>query len=511
MVRAASISANMKDMHAFVHNPGRGSKQKLVAIALAVLLGLIAAFLVVLKPVLGIGFVLGFIFFACICSRAELAYAILLLSFAIPVQKTLGGLPLNMSDAMIVVWGMAWPFLMLKKQNPLSFLSPETQNFEIPKVIWFALPFVGAAFISLIGAENFFGSFKQAVRLIEWFIILPVLFMSLQIYKRFWDIAALLFLIIPSFFALDGIVEVLNHGNSITHMLGIPVPVPPKELSEIRHTYDVSGRAGSTFGGAQGFAMYLTMMMAVIFAIVLKPPRPAFRVLGIFALLLCLGGLVAAQSRGGLLGFLVMAYVGCLLSYPKPAFKTGLIGAIILMLGLMTFMVFAGWDGTITGLIPGRESAVLDRLIIWNRAFMTFLTHPINGVGFGGFHDYVYDHGGIQLNVGLGYASLHSHNTYLEVLDGTGIIGFGTYLAFLILTSRHLLKVWKHRPHLETDCFILGAMGALSAYMMFGMVDMLFLQNMHMILVSILTLGFIAARLKNIPQKPFLAVTEKSN
>ena len=48
------------------------------------------------------------------------------------------------------------------------------------------------------------------------------------------------------------------------------------------------------------------------------------------------------------------------------------------------------------------------------------------------------------------------------------------------------------RSGLPSDYFILAAIGALSAYMMFGMVDMLFLQNMHFTLISILTLGVLA-------------------
>ncbi len=92
----------------------------------------------------------------------------------------------------------------------------------------------------------------------------------------------------------------------------------------------------------------------------------------------------------------------------------------------------------------------------------------------------------------LGYESLHSHNTYLEVLSGTGILGFTAYLTFLIACGVKLLKGWHARKGGVSDCFIIGALSALGAYMMFGMVDMLFLQNMHFILVTILTLGTMA-------------------
>lgn len=153
-----------------------------------------------------------------------------------------------------------------------------------------------------------------------------------------------------------------------------------------------------------------------------------------------------------------------------------------------------GWDGTIAGLIPGRAMAVLDRLIIWHRALLVFSENPIFGVGFGGFHDHVYMNGGINLNVPLGYESLDCHNTYLEVLTGTGILGFTSYLTFLFLCMTRFVKSWNRRTNAKSDCFILAAIGALGAYMMFGMVDMLFLQNMHFVLITILSLGMIAAQ-----------------
>lgn len=467
---------------------------QLPSLFVTIALGAMAAVLIALSPKIGVAAVFGLIAYGIICNRPELAFAILILSFGIPVQKSLAGLPLNMTDGTIVLWGLAWPFLMVKKHNkdPKAFANG-LEDVKIPKVFWLSLPLVVASMISLISAENFSGSLKQAIRMVEWFLVLPILFMSLQYNKTFWYVAASMFLIVPPFFALDGVVEVLNHGKSISHYLHIPVPVPPKELSEIRHTFDVSGRAGSTFGGAQGLAMYLTMMMAMIMAIIIKPPAPIFRFFGIIAMIICLAGMFFAKSRGGFLGCLVMLTVTCLVAYPKATFRILLIGGITIALAFIGFLLFFGWDGTIAGMIPGRAEAVLDRLIIWQRALSVFSENPINGVGFGGFRDAVYNNGGIQLNVGLGYASLHCHNTYLEVLTGTGLLGFAAYVTFLFLTWKNLLRRWFDRPDQPTDCFILGAVGAMGAYMMFGMVDMLFLQNMHMTLITTLSLGFIAA------------------
>ncbi len=474
-----------------------GRRYQVPEILIAIFLGLISAVLLSVSPVVGAGFVFGLIGYILVCNSAELAFAILIFSFAIPVQKKLGGLPLNMTDATVVLWGMAWPFLMIRKNSlERKDASDSKPPFYVPKPAILASGLVIAAFVSLLDAEIFGGSLKQAIRLVEWLIVLPILFMSIKTGKIFWYVAAGAFLVVPPFFALDGVVEVLNNGNSISKMIGIPHPVPSEDMSEIKHTFDISGRAGSTFGGAQGLAMYLTMMMTGIVAIIISPPKPFFRILGIGALIVCAAGMYFAKSRGGFLGCLVMLTVMMFVSYPKATTRVLIIGGSAIALTFIGFLIFYGWDGTITNLIPGRAEAVLDRLIIWERAISVFASHPINGVGFGGFVDNVYNNEPLQLNVGLGYESLHCHNTYLEVLTGTGLLGFGAYIVFLVLTWKHLLKAWYNRKGLSTDCFILCAIGGMGAYMTFGMVDMLWLQNMHMVLFTLLSLGFMAAHLE---------------
>ncbi len=450
----------------------------------AVLAGSIAALLVVISPMIGIGAVIGLIGYAVVTQRVEIPFILLILSFAIPYQKSLGGIPLNMSDAVIVLWGAAWPFLMMRKQ--------QDEPFKIPFVFWAALPLIICAVLAILGSTNPPGALKQTFRLVEWFLVLPILMTSLRPTENFWKLAALVFLLIPPLFALDGLVEVVMNGKSISSMIGIPHPIPSAEHSDIRHTFDISGRAGSTFGGAQGLAMYLTMMMSIIIGIIFLSPYKSFRILGILALSACLVGMAVAKSRGGFIGCGMAFLVLLLVSKPKFGMSVIIAGGIVAGLAVIAFLIFYPWDGTIAGMIPGRKEAVLDRLIIWGRAIEVFFNNPVFGVGFGNFRDEVYATGGINLVVPLGYESLHCHNTYLEVLTGTGILGFTSYITFLILCFSRLLKGWNERKGLPSDSFILGALGAMGAYMTFGMVDMLFLQNMHFVLVTIIMLGMIA-------------------
>ncbi len=457
------------------------------ALLFAIVAGAIAAFITVQSPVLGVAAVGALIGFAVILQRPEIPFSLLILSIAIPLQKTVAGIPLNMADGVIVVWGMAWPFFMMRKAE---------DRLRIPFIVWAALPLIVCAMLSLLTAVNTGGTVKQIIRLIEWFMVLPVLMMAFHVAdRRLWDWAAAIFIAIPALFALDGIVEVLNNGRSISKILGIEPPIP-SALSKIRHTFDVSGRAGSTFGGAQGLAMYLAMTMSVTISLIVFPPRPIWRKLAIVSLVICLGGMYFAKSRGGLLGGLVMGTVLLLVARPRFGFTAVAVGGTLIAGGLFSLLLIYGWDGALTSLVPGRAEAVLDRLIIWGRALEVFADSPLTGVGFGGFKDAVYAHGGINLNVPLGYESLHCHNTYLEVLTGTGLLGFTAYIGFLLACLLRLLRGWRERQGNPSDAFILAALGSLGAYMTFGMVDMLFLQNMHFLLVSILMLGLLAATVR---------------
>ncbi|HRC26267.1 MAG TPA: O-antigen ligase family protein [Alphaproteobacteria bacterium] len=457
--------------------------QHMASILLAAVLGFLLAVVATQSPLIGMGLVGGLAVSFVLTRRAEFPFALLVFSFAIPIQKTVAGIPINMSDAVVVLWGMTWPVFMMRHSAP---------RLKIPFLFWAALPFVLCAFASQFVAYNPGAAIKQVLRLTEWFLVLPVLMAALKPTPGFWRAMLGVFLIVPPLFALDGVSEVLNNGRSISHMLGIPVPVPSKEFSDIRHTFDVSGRAGSTFGGAQGLAMYLVMMLSVITAVFVYPPTPRLRLLAGVSMALCFVGLYVAKSRGGFLGAAALMMVILLFSRPRYGFAALMAGVVLIFAALMALFFWQGWDGTLVGLIPGRHEAVSDRLIIWGRAIEIFLAHPILGVGFGNFHDVVYQEGGIVLGVPLGYESLHCHNTYLEVLTGLGIVGFGAYLGMLGACLTRLIRFWVRRPGQFPDCFVLAGIAAIAAYMVFGMVDMIFVQNMHFILASIISLGLLA-------------------
>lgn len=451
-------------------------------VLLAVPLGFVMALLTVLYPLPGM--LLAASLGGCLLLSKQPQYLLVLfvISLAIPIQKSLAGLPLNAADGLLVAWGLLWLFMLQREQ------APPFQDIRVPIIVWAIAPFLLANLLAQVGSITQGSSLKQVLRIVEWFVVLPMLLLVFRPDERFWRFAAVTMLLVPCLFAIDGLYELASNGTRLTGMLGIPVPIPEGDMAQIRHTFDISGRAGSAFGGAQGLAMYLVMSMSVAIAFVFRAPQPAMRLLAGLCLVICLAGLAATKSRGGLLGGMALLLVMLLVMRPALWRWLVLVGGIAALVIVLTVAMLPNWDGSIAGLVPGRPEAVLDRLIIWGVALDVFKENPLFGVGLGNFRDEFFSRE-VWLNVELGYPSLHAHNTYLEILAGTGLFGLLAYLAFLLMMARHLLRRWRARQQDNSSVFTLAAIGTLAAYMVFAMVDMLLLQNMHFLLVLLLSLG----------------------
>ncbi|MES2817986.1 MAG: O-antigen ligase family protein [Pseudomonadota bacterium] len=454
---------------------------------LALPLGFLLALITVLYPLPGMLLGCGLGGVLLLSKQPHLLILAFIFSLAIPIQKSLGGLPLNAADGLLVLGCLLWPFMLQRDQ------APSLERRRVPIVVWAILPFLAATSLAQVGSIAQGSSLKQLLRLVEWFVLLPVLLLVFRPDPRFWRFAALSMLLVPCLFALDGLYELATRGSRLTGMLGIPVPIPEGGDAQIRHTFDISGRAGSTFGGAQGLAMYLVMTMSVAIAHLFHSRQSWLRLLAGLCLLVCLGGLAAAQSRGGLLGALALLCVMLVMLRPGLLRWLVLLAVFGVLAGVLTLTLLPNWDGTLADLVPGRPEAVLDRLIIWGVVFEVFQENPLFGVGLGNFRDAFFARD-VLLNVELGYPSLHAHNTYLEILAGTGLLGLLGYLGFLLLVARELLRRWRSRRGDEAAVFTLAALGTLAAYMVFAMVDMLLLQNMHLLLVLVLSLGLSDSR-----------------
>jgi len=81
----------------------------------------------------------------------------------------------------------------------------------------------------------------------------------------------------------------------------------------------------------------------------------------------------------------------------------------------------------------GLESSAAVRLDLWNHAMKLFQSHPIFGVGFGGFEFTVPEK--IQFK--------DTHNLYLKTLSEQGIIGFSLLLVIFFMALKSGQRLFK--------------------------------------------------------------------
>jgi len=450
---------------------------------LAAALGFGLAFFISVDPLKGLAVPAAVAALVLFTRRPHWLLAAFVTSLAVPIQLAVAGLPVNAADALLLLWCGLWPLMMMRAE------APAIAQWRPPTLVWLIAPFILAVGLAQIGSIHPEASLKQLLRVIEWFVLLPLVLTALRPDARFQRFAGAALMTLPCLFAIDGVYEYLRAGERLTGLLGIPVPIPEGGDDQIRHTFDISGRAGSTFGGAQGLAIYLVMTMAFSVAHILHPPAPWMRRLGWCCLAMAIGGLYVAQSRGGVLGGVAVVVAVALTLRPslRRALPLGLL--FLTCVSLVGMGLWADWDGSVAGLVPGRPDSVLDRLIIWSRAWSLMLENPFLGVGLGNFRDHFFEREA-WLHVDLAYPSLHAHNTYLELLAGTGWLGLIAYLGFLAAVARRLTRLWDQPG--PKPVLTLGAIGALAAYAVFAMVDMLLLQNMHLLLILLLSLGLTA-------------------
>lgn len=168
---------------------------------------------------------------------------------------------------------------------------------------------------------------------------------------------------------------------------------------------------------------------------------------------------ILAQSRGALVGLVAgvvafVIYVG-LFSKSKKV-RIGVVGALLAMV-LGYGLLYAAREVPIIKESPlyrltDFRSSVTTRLIAWEIAWEGFLERPLTGWGFDNFH--------ILFNQKYNPQSLRfgsyetwfdrAHNTVLDVLSMTGLLGFltfaGIYIALFWSTLKAYRKSWIDLP-----------------------------------------------------------------
>ena len=154
------------------------------------------------------------------------------------------------------------------------------------------------------------------------------------------------------------------------------------------------------------------------------------RRIGYFALFSVLAlGMLATQSRGGILGFLVGGYF-LFRGKIKSRLASGVVIALLSLGAIVAGGLHERSSGAVGATMEMDESAQ-GRLDAWKAGLEMLLHHPLTGVGLKQF---------------TAHHPLDAHNAYIKVAAETGLVGLFAFLMLVFLSLRCALNVSRIAP-----------------------------------------------------------------
>ncbi len=292
----------------------------------------------------------------------------------------------------------------------------------------------------------------------------------------YWWLGALAFLIVLTTVGSPRDVRLIALafliGSVISVLIGVASGgLSPASASSAMSQTAVNGRL--TGGGtdpneqAAGFiaAMFLSAGLFSVYR------RRVARLWLLIAFLLVTIGFFAAQSRGGLIA-LVAATLATLALAPEQRRR---IAGLAVLVGIACAVLLATQPGAL-GRITDLGGGTSGRNDLWRVAWQVFEAHPVVGVGSGNFEvvesnsHYVLRPGSITRIQYLAEAPQVAHNTFLQLLAETGVVGLAAFLLVLsgvfrcyLLGCRIFAEIGRTDYADLTRAALMGTIGFLTA------------------------------------------------
>ena len=158
------------------------------------------------------------------------------------------------------------------------------------------------------------------------------------------------------------------------------------------------------------------------------------RIFAALGLLLAISGVIATQSRGGLLG---IAAILSFFLYQKV--KNPLVVGLCAAVAMLAMMIFAGIGDRQSGgaAEDGVDASAMGRIYAWQAAINMALSNPLTGVGVDNFYVNYYFYSPHW--DGKNHAV---HSTWFQVLGETGFVGIGIFVLLIASIYRSLSRVY---------------------------------------------------------------------
>jgi O-antigen ligase len=230
-----------------------------------------------------------------------------------------------------------------------------------------------------------------------------------------------------------------------------------------QYLYQGITRIDSTFMALDFGALLLMYSIFVMTYLFFAENGLKFKYLSASALILLIVTLILNKSRGAWLGFAGGSFMTFWLHKKKliPIFLIALIIIVLLAPAAIQDRIMS-----ITDIENNRSN--LGRIALWKGALLMFEDNPVKGVGINNFRE-VYMESYKQPNT---VANSHAHNTYLNFLAETGIIGFSALIYLFFSISKYLFLAYQKLEDEFSKLFVLSVFSSfLGTFVIQGMTE----------------------------------------
>ena len=278
---------------------------------------------------------------------------------------------------------------------------------------------------------------------------------------------------------VDRCVIALVSSAAVTSVLGI-VEYFFGELStkwlDTGYFSDIKGRVVSLFDNSNVLAFYLVMIFPFVLDLAFRCKNRSEKFLSSFAALSMLLCVVFTWSRGAWLGLIVATVVYLLIK------TRGVVKAVfgfVLALPVLAVVLPDNVINRFMSIGDLSDSSTYYRVLTWRGSFRAIADGLLGGYGYGNSAFEVayprYAYAGIE-------AAEHSHNLFLQITFGMGLIGLIVFLIAALLFCGKTLEFFTNVDIKEEASVAAAAFAAFASAMAMGLFDYVWYNNRVMFL-----------------------------
>jgi O-antigen ligase len=237
-------------------------------------------------------------------------------------------------------------------------------------------------------------------------------------------------------------------------------------------------RAGGFFQDPQKAGGFLAALLTFLLVLLLRGRfhQSWLRMLVACAILAGAGALFLTVSRAAILSFLLVSVVALVAANRWPALLkvTGIL--VFAVLGVSLALMPDVWMGLLPSSFATRLGSLHEELMIrvgiWMDTWDMFANHPVTGIGFGGFQQYLLDtrpmvtnYYGIGVAEGVPYIPNQPESGYFKILYEGGILGSLAVLILIAATLRRgIAAIASSQVGADERSQVIAAMAGLAAF-----------------------------------------------